>query len=218
MLWGASGATVAMNMNLQLHRIAFALAFAVTFMCASTACDSGSGNAGAIETGASCEGEVTADDYDRTCEVNDDCIAVFEGAITDACRCVNAGIAAEAFEDYEADVGPDRCYDPGACLADCVGAVGDRGACDQGQCVSGTPFPCGDTTCNGLNETCLRFGSDIAGEPDGFSCVALPPTCESSADCECFRSADLPFNVDFCLDEGACEFNGSGFRITCPGG
>lgn len=181
-------------------------------------CDPGSGNAGEVEPGVTCQTEVLAEDYGQTCEVNADCVAVYEGEVADPCHCVNAAISAEDLEAYETDLGPDSCHDPANCLADCAAQIGDQGACVEGQCVMGSPYTCGDKSCNGLNEFCVRFGSDIAGEPDGYGCFPLPTECEGSTDCDCFLGTDPGLNIDFCLDLGGCEYSGGGFGVTCPGG
>lgn len=197
-----------LGLNIQLR---LAMGFALL-----GACDTGSGNAG--EVTASCSDEVRADDYEQGCSVDADCVAVYEGPVSDACRCVNAAISADELATYESDLGPESCYDPSNCLADCIAVPGAQGACVEETCVVGTPFSCGGESCNGETQFCFSLGSDIAGEPGGSSCVPLPTECTNSNDCSCFLGSDVPFNAEFCLEQGSCSHDGRRFAFGCPGG
>lgn len=173
--------------------------------------------AGSGEGGGSCDGEVAADDFDRSCTVNADCVTVFEGPSTDACRCPGTAINVSERDAYLAEIGPLSCSE-GECLADCAAGGFDQGACIEGTCELGQPFRCGDESCNAVGDFCVAFGTDIVGESTTYGCEALPGSCEDSTDCECLREADPQFNIDFCLDVGACEHDGLGFQVSCPGG
>lgn len=193
-------------------------------------CDADSKEAGALQStggesessqsegGGSCESVVSADDFDRSCTVNADCLTVFEGPSTDACRgCGFSAISASERDGYLSEIGPESCIE-GECLADCIAGELDRGTCVEGTCEVGLPFLCGEEPCNGAGEYCVVFGSDIEGEGPGFSCEVLPDACSDSTDCECFRDQETSFNVNFCLDVGACSHDERSFEITCPGG
>jgi hypothetical protein len=73
-------------------------------------------------------------------------------------------------------------------------------------------FGCGFRQCAIDGTYCQRAGSDIGGEPDGFTCVAIPASCPSPATCACLQAANEP-----CASQ--CEGQGAtGLTVTCLGG
>jgi hypothetical protein len=46
-------------------------------------------------------------------------------------------------------------------------------------------FGCGSTFCSKGREYCRRTNSDVGGEPDGFTCLALPAACGAMPTCAC---------------------------------
>ena len=73
-------------------------------------------------------------------------------------------------------------------------------------------FSCGFRVCDLGSTYCQRIGSDIGGEPDGFSCNGIPASCPSPADCACLQAANEP-----CASQ--CDGDGStGLIVTCLGG
>jgi hypothetical protein len=73
--------------------------------------------------------------------------------------------------------------------------------------------------CDSETEMRVTFGSDIAGEPDGVSCEALPSTCDDDVGCDCLVGERVNgINLDFCLENGACEVDDGLILVSCPGG
>ncbi len=170
------------------------------------------------EGGASCEAVVAADDFDRSCDEHADCVTVFEGASTDACReCAFSAINAGDQQAYNAALGPLSCS-AAECGAGCLASPGDPGACVDGQCELGQTFACGDETCNAAVQFCVLFGTDIVGEPAEFGCQDLPEACVDSTDCQCLVGSEGDINFGFCVESGSCEHDGITFQLTCPGG
>lgn len=55
---------------------------------------------------------IEADDYDRSCQVDADCVTIFEGDYCKCAACVNAAIAKTALEQFEGDrEGAEACRD-----------------------------------------------------------------------------------------------------------
>ena len=81
---------------------------------------------------------------------------------------------------------------------------------ENGQC---TPpdgyFPCGPGYCQLGSSYCLLQVSDVGGEPNGYTCEALPAECTGNGDCDCLANV-------VCGD--MCSATGEGFMVTCPGG
>lgn len=82
---------------------------------------------------------------------------------------------------------------------------------DVGGCAAprGT-FRCGHLFCDLETQFCARFGNDIGGEPDGFSCSELPQTCGANPSCDCLAGVTCGEN---CTGSAA-----GGFEVTCLGG
>jgi hypothetical protein len=72
-------------------------------------------------------------------------------------------------------------------------------------------FACGFRLCEQSFEYCQRVGSDIGGEPDGFSCRPLPP-CGGDVTCGCLQDAGEPC-AENCT--GSAQ---TGLTVTCFGG
>lgn len=175
------------------------------------------GDDSGAEGGGSCEAIVSADDFDRSCDQHEDCIMVFEGPSTDACReCAWSAVNVDDHEQYLATLGPLSCS-AAECDADCTAAPGAQGVCIDGLCNAGRTFGCGDTLCGADTQFCAFFGSDIDEEPGSSVCYPLPESCDANAECGCLLDSD-EFNVQFCLDEGSCQANEGVFSISCPGG
>jgi hypothetical protein len=95
---------------------------------------------------AACPTAIDANDYDRSCEFNDDCVVVADGekCNLDRCGCGGAAINARALEDFQADrdglVCPDPLNDLGpVCVCRDVFAV-----CEVGSCTTTTTDPTAD--------------------------------------------------------------------------
>lgn len=73
-----------------------------------------------------------ASDYDQDCEVDSDCVAVFEGSACTTCRCSNAAIATKDANKYTSDLqnGVKDCPDPGDVA--CAPCVAITVGCDPG--------------------------------------------------------------------------------------
>ena len=85
----------------------------------------------------------------------------------------------------------------------------------------GLALACGqdEPNCDPETELRITYGSDIAGEPDGVSCEALPSTCDDDVSCDCLVGEQVNgINLDFCLEQGSCEVDDGLILVTCPGG
>ena len=80
----------------------------------------------------------------------------------------------------------------------CQDPPGGMFACGAGYCMLGFGY-------------CQLSVSDIGGEPDSYSCVALPEACGEVPDCECLSEEP-------CFDFGCEATTDGGLLITCPGG
>lgn len=111
------------------------------------------------------DGELTSDDFDRSCETDSDCIVVFE--IGFCCSCQVTAISVSEVEAYETANGCDNCalscgfFPDARCIdeacrvqRDCAPFV--RYACDREECVGGKGihvcnadgFTFGECTCD----------------------------------------------------------------------
>lgn len=74
--------------------------------------------------------------------------------------------------------------------------------------------------CDLDTEFCMRYGSDVASEPDTFGCEPWPDACKEAQSCECLENMheSLSSLLQFCLAEGACMFDEEMIILTCPGG
>lgn len=71
-------------------------------------------------------------------------------------------------------------------------------------------FFCGPRQCAIESQFCQRVGSDIGGEPDGFSCNALPAGCGTTPSCACLEGVACT---------NACEGDAAtGLTAVCFGG
>ena len=165
-------------------------------------------------SGPTCEAEVYADDYDRTCAEDADCVAVFEGEATNECReCAFSAINVAEQEAYVEALGPITCS-AAECGADCIQGHLMPGVCLDNQCEMGMPIVCGaDVPCNAVTGFCLGVEP---GEPGVFECVPLPEACEGSTDCACLLGSDA--ELDVCIEQGSCSHDGTAFRVFCPDG
>lgn len=77
--------------------------------------------------------------------------------------------------------------------------------------VAGGRFECGFRQCDIANTYCQRAGSDIGGEPDGFTCIGLP-VCAGPPSCACLQGANEPCATS-CSGQGA-----TGLTVVCLGG
>lgn len=71
-------------------------------------------------------------------------------------------------------------------------------------------FPCGAGFCDQASEFCQVVISDVAGDPNVYTCHELPPNC-LAPDATCACLSDLPCG-------SMCEEADGGFTLTCPGG
>jgi len=71
-------------------------------------------------------------------------------------------------------------------------------------------FACGYRQCTRGSQFCLRSTSDVGGEPDGYSCRALPAGCNGTPSCGCLASEPCG---NMCSGDAA-----SGVTLLCPGG
>ena len=77
---------------------------------------------------AACEPDINADDYDRSCSQDDDCMVIFTGPVCD-CNCDRAAINKSEREAYFEDrEGPDCGVACGACQA--ADAICQGGTCE----------------------------------------------------------------------------------------
>jgi hypothetical protein len=71
-------------------------------------------------------------------------------------------------------------------------------------------FPCGSGFCDVSQQYCQIQLSDVAGIPDTYSCVELPPNCKvPDAVCACLSDVECG---ETCMQEDGA------FTLTCPGG
>ncbi len=205
------------------YRLSSRLLSCLVVLACSGGCDPDSESAGMLETesssagsgpAGSCEAVVVADDFDRSCTQDADCVAVFEGASNEPCReCSNAAINTADQAAYDEALGPLSCADVGECLADCGPPQAE---CIANQCELEGWISCGDERCFRATQFCLRIPSDVENEPAESACLDLPADCEPG-DCECLRAAAEPVVQD-CLDEGSCTPIEETFRLSCAGG
>ena len=165
------------------------------------------------DAGPSCDAVISADDYDRSCTQDTDCIAVFEGEATNECReCAFSAINVAEQEAYVEALGPESCSQ-GECGAGCINGHLMPGVCLDDQCEIGLPTICGDDVpCNAATGFCIGL------EPGSFECVPLPEACEGSTDCACLLGSGDPPELDMCIEMGSCEHDGTAFRVFCPDG
>lgn len=82
---------------------------------------------------------------------------------------------------------------------------------DQGGCpVPSGWFACGHTQCNLRSQYCQHQVSDVANEPDGFTCPPLPGCPSELPTCACLAGQACG---SWCTGQGA-----TGLTLTCPGG
>jgi hypothetical protein len=79
-----------------------------------------------------------------------------------------------------------------------------------GNCTPpGGLFACGSHFCQLNSEYCEIGISDVGGEPNTYTCKALP-VCPATPDCACLANEPCGF---------MCDGNAtSGLTLTCPGG
>lgn len=95
---------------------------------------------------------------------------------------------------------------PNECDANAGGIdVNAGGGCP----LAGGEIACGFRTCRSDTQYCERGVSDVASEPDTFTCKALPATCGITATCGCLVAEPCA---------GSCTASGGGLTVTCPGG
>lgn len=88
---------------------------------------------GGSSSGGTSTTTVQASEFDQACVESTDCIAVYEGAICDACKCPNAAIAKSAIAEYGTRFQSADCPTTDqACAADCAEATP---SCAQGTCT-----------------------------------------------------------------------------------
>lgn len=209
------------------------LAFASVSILLSVACEVDSQNAGDLQSGTSeaggseegrgsCEAEVLADDFDRSCTQDADCVAVFEGRSDDACReCAFSAINVTEQVAYVSALGPVSCS-AGPCGADCIQGHLQPGVCVEDQCEIGQPFQCGAGDSGGFEEGTVPCNAAtqycVGLEPNSYTCVPLPDACTGSTDCACLAGSAGPADIDMCIEQGSCEHDGATFQVRCPDG
>lgn len=93
----------------------------------------------------------------------------------------------------------------------CSAAMAGVDVAANGGCIlSVGQFACGSLVCNLSTQYCQVTTSDVAGTPDGFTCLSLPATCTAGADCTCLAGAA-------CASTCTKETDGH-LTVTCPGG
>lgn len=91
---------------------------------------SGGGGGG---SGGSNNKTVSASEVSQACVESTDCVAVYEGAVCDACKCPNAAIAKDSLAEYGSKFQSAGCPTTDvACAADCAEATP---VCAQGTCT-----------------------------------------------------------------------------------
>lgn len=119
-------------------------------------------------------------------------------------RCMPRPASCPALLVPEPTCGCDLRVYSSACDATLAGAdLNESGRCE----LAAGAFVCGYRQCSQMNEYCRRDGSDVAGEPDGFSCRGLPGGCR---ECACLSGEPCG---DQCSGDGA-----DGLTLTCRGG
>jgi len=85
-----------------------------------------------------CSTSISADDYDRSCEVDNDCVAVTEGerCLIERCGCPFTAINAADADQYAADLESLVCTDPFNHLGPVCLCIESVAVCDSGTCVS----------------------------------------------------------------------------------
>lgn len=72
---------------------------------------------------------VSADDFDRTCTVDTDCVAVFEGEICEECQCPNAAVNRAELASYQAQF-DETCASDAPCPCAGAGSTCVDGVCE----------------------------------------------------------------------------------------
>lgn len=104
---------------------------------ASSSGDSGASSGSSTSTGGCDPGKHTIDlaDFDTSCAVPSDCVAVFIGSYCGNCFCQNAAIASSSKPQYDAEAqAKQQPQGPGGCF--CPAAIPD---CVAGQCTTKVP-------------------------------------------------------------------------------
>jgi hypothetical protein len=107
---------------------------------------------------------VQASDYDQSCAVDSDCVAVSEGNACYPCAlgCTNAAIRAAAYAQYQADVARTFAFAPGGCQAVCLGRRNP--CCRAGRCRADSecpnPYAVGEDATDGAGDAPTDAGAE----------------------------------------------------------
>ena len=144
-------------------------------------------------SGSQCAEDEFCDYHFNTCGASD------EGG-----SCVKRPMACDAV--YEPTCGCGGQIYGNACTANAAGH-------DVGTSVCPAPaglFACGEHFCDPKTQYCQLQISDVATEPDTYTCMALPAGCGASPSCPCLVNEPC---------SNACTMqNGGGLKLSCPGG
>ena len=107
------------------------------------------------------------------------------------------------------------------------GAGGNTGVAGQGTggdlftstTVPPGSFACGDTSCDGATQYCIKALPGPCCGPASYSCEPLPAECQSAADaCACILASECPCGPGSCGTPGIgvdCDGSGGGPVMTC---
>jgi Kazal-type serine protease inhibitor domain len=167
----------------------------------SSSSSASSGASSGTGSGAACGGFLGA-----TCAAGEFCAYADRGcgAADGAGVCVRIPEACDL--DYAPVCGCDGMVYGNACSANAMGV--DLAA--QGCTAPSGYFSCGGLFCPIDTTYCEHGFSDVGGEPEFYSCKALPASCGGKADCVCAASAP-------CGDRCMTTPDG-GIELICLGG
>jgi hypothetical protein len=195
----------------------FTLSFPALALGLAAACTSGSGDTGG--GGATGGKPLTLGEFDTSCQVDSDCIAVFIG--TPACCAMdNAAINKADQASYTAAY---AAQGPVPCTEACVGFGAETPVCDQGTCA--LTVSCGTTTCS-AGQVCVWELTEGPGQPqDGgtcpagehlsgseclpgptYHCASPPSSCGVGPSCDC---------ADSLCDPGYACTGANGLTLQC---
>jgi hypothetical protein len=149
-------------------------------------------------------GSLTLADYDTSCTLASDCVAVVVNP-TGCCDCPTGAINKADLAKYDAALGT---RSQATCNVECGACPDVVAVCSHGTCGALSPLmgsvACGTTTCTG-GEVCVTNYEEGSTSPPTYNC-APAPACPSGLSCACAQS--------LCQSSYACEGVSQG-TVTC---
>lgn len=102
--------------------------------------DASVGDSRTADSGTAGGGSIAASEFDQACQVDGDCVVVYQGTVCNSCRCENAAIAKKELDRYrsELDARSANCGQIPGCAADCAAP---NPYCVSGSCVASVKPP-----------------------------------------------------------------------------